>query len=130
MPVLTLEGVLVGKVVQVGTSNARVALVGDSACPVSAVVEEGPARDFGVIASSSGNVLDSSVVELTYVNRLTASKPGHAVVTSGLGQVFPPGIPIGHIVDTNSVGFGLYSEARVKLGANLDTLDQVWVVLP
>jgi rod shape-determining protein MreC len=129
MPVLTLDGQLVGKVQQVGASTARVALVGDPDCGVSAVVEEGTARDYGVVASSSGDILDASVVEMTYINRPTVSKPGQAVRTSGLGGVFPPGILVGHIIDTNSVGFGLYSEARVKLGANLDGLDDVWVIL-
>lgn len=55
-------------------------------------------------------------------------KPGNAVLTSGLGGVFPGGIRIGEIVDVRNVGFGLYQEARVKLAVNLNSLDQVWVV--
>jgi rod shape-determining protein MreC len=130
LPVLTMDGLLVGRITQAGLRTSRVALVGDSGCRVSAVVQEGNARDYGVIASGNATVLDGSLVDLTYVNRPTASKPGQGVLTSGLGGVFPPGILIGHIVDTNSVGFGLYMEARVKLGANLDSLEEVWVILP
>jgi rod shape-determining protein MreC len=130
LPVLTLDGQLAGRVTQVGSRASRVALVGDPFCRVSAVVEDGKARDYGVIYSGLGGVLDGSLVDLTYVNRPTASKPGQPVLTSGLGEFFPKGIPIGHIVDTNSVGLGLYMEARVKLGANLDSLEEVWVVLP
>lgn len=129
-PVLTLEGLLVGRVRQVGAHSARVALVGDPECGVSAVVQDGAARDYGVIASGTASILDGTLVELSYVNKPTASKPGQRVLTSGLGGVFPAGILIGHIVDTNSVDFGLYAEARVKLGANLDNLEEVWVVLP
>jgi rod shape-determining protein MreC len=129
-PVLTLDGTLVGRVVQAGSRTSRVALLGDPDCRVSAVVEDGTARDYGIIESGSASVLDSSLVDLTYVNRPAASKPGQRVLTSGLGGAFPRGIPIGYIVDTNSVGFGLYMEARVKLGANLDSLEEVWVVLP
>ncbi len=43
---------------------------------------------------------------------------------------FPKGIPIGQIVDSRSVEYGLYAEARVKLNANLGALEQVWVLLP
>ncbi|MHC1769595.1 MAG: rod shape-determining protein MreC [Verrucomicrobiia bacterium] len=129
LPVLTPEG-LVGRIVQVGPRRSRVALVGDPDCRVSAVVEEGRIRDYGVISSESPGVFDSSLVDLTYVNRPAAMKPGQRVLTSGLGGVFPRGIFIGHIVDTNSVGYGLYTEARVKLGANLENLEEVWVVLP
>lgn len=128
-PVLSPQG-LVGRVRQVGENTARVALVGDEGCRVSAVVEEGAAKDYGVISSGSWGVLDMSLVDLTYVNRPTAVKAGQRVLTSGLGGIFPKGILIGHIVDTNNVGFGLYIEARVKLSANLDNLEEVWVVIP
>ncbi|MFO1501495.1 MAG: rod shape-determining protein MreC [Verrucomicrobiota bacterium] len=129
LPVLTPDG-LVGRIQQVGATRSRVALVGDPECPVSAVVAEGPVRDYGVIASGSPGVLDGSLVNLTYVSRPAAMKPGQRVLTSGIGGIFPPDILIGHIVDTNNVGFGLYTEARIKLGANLDSLEEVWVVLP
>ena len=130
LPVLTPEGVLVGKVKEVGAGSARVALVGDPDCGVSALVEDGRNRDFGVIASSGASVLNPSLVDLTYVNRPTAVKPGQPVFTSGLGGIFPKGILIGHIVDTNNIGFGLYTEARVKLAADLGSLEAVWVVFP
>lgn len=129
LPVVTPEG-LVGRIQQVGQAYSRVALVGDPDCPLSAVVEEGRARDFGVIASGSAGLLDPSLVNLTYVNRPAVLKPGQRVLTSGLGGIFPQGILIGHIVDTNNVGFGLYVEARVKLGANVESLEEVWVVFP
>jgi rod shape-determining protein MreC len=129
LPVLTMEGMLVGRIKQVGSRSAQVSLVGDPYCGVSALVEDGKARDYGVISSGAGNVLDGSIVALTYVNHPTASHPGQPVFTSGLGGIFPRGILIGHIVDTNNIGFGLYTEARVKLGANLDNLQEVWVVL-
>ena len=129
LPVVSPEG-LIGRIQQIGPNRSRVALVGDPDCPLSAVVEDGRTRDFGVITSGSAGLLDPSLVNLTYVNRPGALKPGQRVLTSGLGGVFPQGILIGHIVDTNNVGFGLYVEARVKLGANLESLEEVWVVLP
>ncbi len=129
LPVLTPDG-LVGKIKQVGSSRSQVALIGDPECRVAAVVEDGPNRDFGIISSGSSGVLDSSLVDLTYVNRPLAMRSGQRVMTSGLGGIYPRGMLIGHIIDTNSVGYGLYAEARVKLGANLDNLEEVWVVLP
>lgn len=129
LPVLTPNG-LVGRIREVGANRSRVALVGDPDWGVAAVVEEGLSRDYGVITAGASSILDSSLVNLTYVSRPSVMKAGQRVLTSGLGGVFPPGILIGHIVDTNNVGFGLYAEARVKLGADLDSLEEVWVVLP
>jgi len=129
LPVLTPDG-LVGRIQEVGYGMSRVALLGDPDCPVSAAVEEGPLRDFGVILPGGAGVLDGSVVAFTYINQPKAVRPGQLVITSGLSGNFPRGIAIGHVVDTNNVGFGLYTEARVKLSARLDNLEEVWVVLP
>jgi len=124
LPVITSEG-LVGRVVDAGYSHCQVALVGDPNCRVSALVAE--TQDNGIIAPGSAGVLDPLLVYLTNNNHV---KPGQAVVTSGLGGVFPKGIPIGQIVFADSVGHGLYAEARVKLAANLSHLEYVTVILP
>jgi rod shape-determining protein MreC len=126
LPVITAAG-LVGRVSSVSLTRAQVVLVGDPNCRVSALVEN-PARDIGVLIA--GGTLDTSLVELTYLASSANLKPGQNAVTSGLGGVFPKGIPIGQIVDAHSVDYGLYTEARVKLSANLGALEQVWVLLP
>ena len=52
------------------------------------------------------------------------------MVTSGQGGIFPKGIPIGKIVDVQLVDYGSRTEARVKLAANLNALEEVWVMFP
>jgi rod shape-determining protein MreC len=126
LPVLTAEG-LVGRVSSVGLTRSQVVLIGDPNCKVSALVEN-PAHDAGIISASGP--LDNSLVELTYLAGSAILKSGQGVVTSGLGGVFPKGIPVGQVVDARPVEFGLYSEARVRLSANLGALDQVWVLFP
>ena len=126
LPVLTAEG-LVGRVSSVGFTRSQVVLLGDPNCKASALVEN-PAHDTGVINASGP--LDNSLVELTYLSGSAILKSGQNVITSGLGGVFPKGIPIGQVVDARPVEFGLYTEARVKLSANLGALEQVWVLFP
>ena len=87
-----------------------------------------PAHDLGVI--NPGGPLENSLVDLTYLSGNANLKPGQEVVTSGEGGIFPPGIPVGQIVDSSQAEFGLYTEARVKLSANLGALDEVWVLFP
>jgi rod shape-determining protein MreC len=125
LPVITIQG-LVGRVAAVGLTRSQVVLLGDPNCRVSALVDN-PARDTGIIGA--GGLLDTSLVELTYLSGGATLKPGQNVFTSGLGGVFPRGIPIGQVVDSRPVEFGLYTEARVKLAANLGALEQVWVIL-
>jgi rod shape-determining protein MreC len=128
LPVITPYG-LVGRVHEVGGSYSRVVLLGDPLCPVAAVVDNA-SRDTGMISPGDATVLDESIVEMTYITRHSQAIPGQKVFTSGLGGIFPKGIPIGHITDTNSVGYGLYLEARVKLSANLQELEEVFVLFP
>jgi rod shape-determining protein MreC len=124
LPVLTSDG-LVGRVSSVGNTRSQVVLIGDPGCRVSARVVN-PAHDLGVIGP--GGPLDNSLVDLAYLSGNANLKPGQEVVTSGEGGIFPPGIPVGQIVDSRQAEFGLYTEARVKLSANPGALDQVWVL--
>ena len=126
LPVITSAG-LVGRVSSVSLTRAQIVLIGDPNCRVSATVEN-PARDIGVIVASGP--VDTSLVDLTYLASSANLKPGQSVITSGLGGIFPPGIPIGQVVDSRSVEYGLYTDARVKLNANLGSLEQVWVLFP
>jgi len=125
LPVLTPQG-LVGRVSAVGLTRSQVVLIGDPKCRVSAVVDN-PARDTGIIGVSGP--VEASLVELTYLSGNASLKPGQNVFTSGLGGIFPRGIPVGQVVDSRTVEFELYTEARVKLAVNLGALEQVWVLL-
>jgi rod shape-determining protein MreC len=126
LPVLTSDG-LVGRVASVGFTRSQIVLIGDPNCKVSALVEN-PAHDAGILSASGP--LDNSLADLTYLSGSANLKSGQQIITSGLGGIFPKGIPIGQIVDARPVEFGLSAEARVKLSANLGALEQVWVLFP
>lgn len=125
-PVLSPEGFLVGRISSVSLTRSQIVLVGDPNCRVSAVIEN-DARDQGVLLNSFSSS-DKSLVTLGYLPRGSILKPGQNVVTSGNGGTFPKGISVGKVVDSESVGYGLQSEARVKLSANLSALEEVWVI--
>jgi rod shape-determining protein MreC len=125
-PVLTMDG-LVGRVSSVSLTRSQVTLVGDPNCKVAARVNN-ESHDSGVIGPSGP--LETELVELGYLSRNANLKSGQTVLTSGEGGIFPPGIPIGKVVDVQSVDYGSRAEARVKLAANLNALQEVWVMLP
>jgi rod shape-determining protein MreC len=127
LPVLTPDGRLIGRVSAVGLTSARVLLIGDPNCKVPAAIL-GDAAESGIITSAGP--FDGSFVNLTYLANRANLKPGQSVVTSGLSAIYPKGIPIGSVADAGPVESGLYTEARVKLAANLNSLDEVWVLFP
>lgn len=125
LPVLTADG-LVGRISSVGLTHSQVILIGDPNCRVSALVED-TAKDTGILSASGP--LDSSLADLTYLSSSANLKSGQQVVTSGIGGIFPKGIPLGQIVDSRQVEFGLYTQARVRLNVNLGALEDVWVLM-
>jgi rod shape-determining protein MreC len=130
LPVVSESGFLVGRVSSVSLTRSQIVLLGDPNCRVSATVENA-ARDMGVVKDNGPiYAFDTTMVTLTFLASGANLKPGQNVVTSGYGTIFPKAIPIGQIVDSRSVEFGLYTEARVKLAANLGSLEQVWVLFP
>jgi rod shape-determining protein MreC len=128
-PVLTAEG-LVGRVSAVSFVSSQVVLIGDPNCQVSAVVDN-LTHDMGVLAPTGppdSSVLHEPSVELGYLASGANLKPGQNVLTSGLGGIFPRGIPVGKVVDVQSVEYGMANAASVKLNANMGALEQVWVL--
>ena len=117
---------LVGRISDVGYSWSQVLLLGNPDCRVSVMIED--TREHGVIAPASS--LDNTVVELSYLSRNCKLVPGQRVTTSGDGGVFPKGIIVGQVVDWKSVGYGLSTEARVKVQVNINALEEVFVKIP
>ena len=122
--VCTSEG-LVGRIAEVGYSHSKVALIGDADCGVSALIAE--TRDNGLIKGPQ-STLDAGLVEWTALQHSPQVMAGQTLITSGLGGVFPKGIPIGRILDTHTERSGVTTTARVKLAANLDRLEEVFVL--
>jgi rod shape-determining protein MreC len=124
---LTPEGYLIGRISTVGLYTSQVVLVGDPSCRVSITIDN-PTHEMGVLTASGP--LDASIVELGYLSGSANMKSGQNVSTSGMGGIFPKGIPVGKIVDFRSLEFGLDTEARVQLYAHTGALEQVWVLFP
>lgn len=123
--VLTAEG-LVGRISSVSLTRSQVVLLGDPNCKVAARVENA-SRDTGVIGGSGP--LETGICEMAYLSRTADLKPGQNVWTSGLGGIFPKDILIGKILDSRSEDYGMSAVARVKLAANLGSLEEVWVMM-
>ena len=126
-PVLTSEG-LVGRIQSVGQTRSQVILLGNPDLRVAALVQ--PNGETGIINSSSSSPQEDNMVDLDYLSGSSTVRPGQNVVTWGEGGVFPADIPIGKIVDLRAKEFGLATEARVKLAADLGALQEVWVMAP
>jgi rod shape-determining protein MreC len=131
LPVLTSDG-LAGRIQSVGQTRSQVILLGDPNLRVAAkVVSAGLTNgETGILAANTSAPQDEGMIDLDMLSGASSARPGQSVVTWGAGGVFPADIPIGKIVDSRPREYGLSTEARVKLAANLSALEEVWVMLP
>lgn len=90
---LTGDG-LAGRVAEVGLRSARVLLLSDINSRVPIVV--GAARDRAILAGDNTNQ-----PKLLYLTSGSEIKPGDQVLTSGNGGVFPPGLPVGVVIQAS-----------------------------
>ena len=125
-PVISPGGELVGRISEVGPKTSWAVLVGDPNCRFSALIKE--SRNQGGIVAPRQFSSDFRVVELTYLPNDVEVRPGQMVVTSGLGGAFPKEMPVGQVEDSWLSKDGLYIEARVKLHADLNQLEEVRVL--
>jgi rod shape-determining protein MreC len=132
LAVLTADG-LAGRVQNVGQTRSQVVLLWDPNLRVAAVVEMSgglTGNETGIITANSSAPQAEGMIDLELLSGASGVRPGQRVVTWGAGGVFPKGILIGKIVDVRTKEYGLTTEARVKLAADLGALEEVWVMMP
>lgn len=128
MAVVATDGSLVGRVVSAAGYSAKVVLITDTQVGdgVSAKVANGSTQEpFGIVMGSTTVSGDLSMEFLSPVAQLDQGQP---VVTSGLSDVFPPGILIGKLISVRTGLQGLTKSAVIQPAANLDYLQNVFVV--
>jgi rod shape-determining protein MreC len=127
MAVVSANG-LVGKTVSVTRGEARVLLVLDPNCKVSALLED--SRHHGVVAGAASVLVRTPRCVMTYVERDAQIRRGETVITSGLGGVFPKGIAIGTVLRARlNEQTGMYQDVEIKPAADFHRLEEVLVIL-
>jgi len=112
---------LIGRTVAVTRGESRVLLLLDPGSKVSALLQD--SREPGIVTGGKK-------LTLRYVNRAATIKPGEAVITSGLGGVYPKGLLIGHVETTTlNPETGLYLEATLRPAVDFRRLEEVLVIL-
>ncbi|MBI5418302.1 rod shape-determining protein MreC [Candidatus Poribacteria bacterium] len=120
MPVITPHG-LVGKVIEVTKYVSRVQLILDMNSAVGAMVQRN--RSIGILRGFS-----REVCELDYLSRTLDIREGDIVVTSGLGGVFPKGLPIGKVSKIEKKNYGLMQRVIVVPLINFYNIEEIMIV--
>ena len=121
MPVIVAEGV-VGQVVKVAANSSRVLLLTDNASSMAGMIQRSRAR--GVVKGKGGGRCS-----LEFTLREEDVKVGDAIITSGVGGVFPKGLAVGEVSMVKKGEYGIFQTIEVRPAANISRLEEVIVLL-
>lgn len=120
MPVTNAVGA-VGQVIECSGTTSVVRLLTDEGSSVSAMVQSSRAQ--GMVEGSPDGSL-----KLTLIRTDQSAKVGDVVVTSGLGGVFPKGLPVGKITSIEKNPGSTYYDIVVEPFFKPQTLEEVLVI--
>lgn len=120
MPVTDSLGVI-GQTVEVGASSATVRLITDENSSVAAMVQSSRAQ--GMLTGSADGSL-----HLTMVGSDQSVSVGDTIITSGLGGVFPKGLPLGTVTNVTQSSGSSYLDIEVDPLVSTENYEEVLVV--
>jgi len=126
-PLIVPEG-LVGMVTTVDASSSTAILWTHPDFRVSATTLDGLA--FGIVAAHLGAGADRFLLEMRGVPFRNELKPGTMIVSSGLGNVFPRGIPIGVVLRETKTVEGWARTYLVRPIVSPDAASAAMILLP
>lgn len=125
MPVISYNGSLVGRIEYVGVSTSQVRLISDPEFVVGGIVEREDSRAIGLV---KGQLNEDKVNIMEKISWDADIEEEDLILTSGLSNSYPRGLPIGKVIEIESENYGLSLKAEVNLFAALKTIEEVLVI--
>jgi len=122
--VISEEGVIVGKIMAVKETSAKICLTTSPGCKLPAAIQN-QNKTQGL---TDGNL--GLTIKMSYIPQLEKISPDDIVVTSGLGGNIPRGLVIGKISQVKNESNEVWQEATIESLVNLNNLTVVAVVIP
>jgi rod shape-determining protein MreC len=121
MAVVNASGV-VGRLVSVSPKYAKVLLIIDQNSAVDCIIQR--SREKSII---KGFTL--KICKLDYVVKTSDVVVGDKVITSGMGRVFPKGLPVGEVIGVGSRPGELFKDIKVRPMVDFSKLEELLVIL-
>lgn len=120
LPVVAAQGV-VGRIIKTAPASSRVLLVTDASSAVAVLVQR--TRTRGIARGRGGDL------SIEYALRKADISSGDLLVTSGMGGVFPKGLPLGLVESVKKDQFGLFQQVRAVTTVDFSLLEEVMVIV-
>ncbi|MBU0730375.1 MAG: rod shape-determining protein MreC [Proteobacteria bacterium] len=120
MPVVTGEGVI-GQVLNTSPHYSKILLAIDPNSAIDGLIQE--TRVQGMVKGKDNSY------EMQYVLKNAVVNEGDQIVTSGLGGVFPKGLPVGTVSKAVKSRRGMFQQIDIIPAVDFSTLEYVIIIL-
>ena len=120
MPVTNSTGVI-GQVIEVAPNASTVRLLTDEGSGVSAMIQDTRAQ--GMVQGQPDGTL-----RMDYVSVDADVKEGDIIITSGIGGVYPKGLPIGTVASVTKNSNDVYYTIIVSSASRTESNEEVLVI--
>ncbi|MTI58735.1 MAG: rod shape-determining protein MreC [Firmicutes bacterium] len=129
MPVVSYDGILVGRINHLAANSAQVLLISDSEFVVGGIVQRSDSRAVGIVkreVDPPRNIMEN----IPWNNKSPEGDilKGDIIVSSGLSNSYPKGLPIGTVVKVEEDNYGLSQKAVIDIFLDTKTLEEVLVI--
>ena len=121
MAVVNASGV-VGRLVSVSPKYAKVLLIIDQNSAVDCIIQR--SREKSIVKGFT-----SKICKLDYVVKTSDVVVGDKVITSGMGRVFPKGLPVGEVIGVGSRPGELFKDIKIRPMVDFSKLEELLVIL-
>ncbi len=120
LPVVAAQGV-VGQIIKIAPNSARILLITDASSAIATLVQR--TRTRGITRGRGGDL------SIDYALRDADIQEGDLLVTSGMGGIFPKGLPLGMVESVEKDQFSLFQRVKAKPTVDFAHLEEVMVLV-
>lgn len=117
------EGLIIGKVIEVKETNAKICLTTSQECKLAASIQNST-KTQGITDGDLG-----LTIKMNYIPQLEKIDVGDTVITSGLGDKIPRGLVIGKIIEIRDESNDVWQDATIEPLVNLNDLTVVSIII-
>jgi len=125
MTVVTYNGSFVGQIDYITGNSAQVEVVNNSDFVVAGIVQRENSRAVGLVKGTQENSEYNIMDNLSWDSDI---RENDLILTSGLSNTYPKGLPIGKVTEVNPDNYGVSQKAKIDLFIDLNTIEEVLVI--
>jgi len=109
-------------VLTVSRDSSRIMLINDKNSRIDVLVQEN--REIGILEGST----DGST-RLSYIDSEAPVRVGDSIVTAGVGNSFPKGLPVGDVIEIEKPISDLFQVITVNPKTDLGNIEEVLLIV-